>query len=119
MSRILWIDAICIDQNIEREKPTQIKSMGEIYSRTTQGVIWLGGEVNKSHKAFKMIARWAKLDSVEEFMGRTGYDGPMYHIANASLATASKWPMFSILREQETCVSSTANSYASSAVHRL
>lgn len=99
VSRILWIDAICIDQNNEREKPTQVKSMGEIYGRATQVVIWLGEEADKSHKAFKMIARWAKLDSVEEFMGRTGYNKPKRHAADASFTTASKWLISSVLRD--------------------
>lgn len=88
--RILWIDAICIDQKNDKEKATQIKYMGEIYSRANQVVIWLGEEAERSHKAFKMIARWAKLDSVEEFMGMTGYDGPKHPVADGSFTTASK-----------------------------
>ncbi|KAK0750187.1 heterokaryon incompatibility protein-domain-containing protein [Schizothecium vesticola] len=39
---ILWIDAICIDQNNNNEKGTQVGRMGEIYSRARHTVIWLG-----------------------------------------------------------------------------
>lgn len=40
--RRLWIDAICINQNDDQEKRHQIPRMGEIYSRATCTIIWLG-----------------------------------------------------------------------------
>lgn len=40
--RVLWIDAICIDQNDLDEKSEQVPIMGEIYSRATKVYAWLG-----------------------------------------------------------------------------
>lgn len=40
--RILWIDAICINQACPDERSAQIQQMGEIYERATFVVIWLG-----------------------------------------------------------------------------
>ncbi|EXA53630.1 hypothetical protein FOVG_01373 [Fusarium oxysporum f. sp. pisi HDV247] len=40
--RILWIDAICIDQNNIRERGHQVGCMGRIYSRADRVLIWLG-----------------------------------------------------------------------------
>lgn len=40
--RILWIDAICINQGDARERGHQVRQMGEIYSRADRVVIWLG-----------------------------------------------------------------------------
>ncbi|RYP44958.1 hypothetical protein DL768_008620 [Monosporascus sp. mg162] len=40
--RILWIDAICIDQNNIRERGHQVGCMGRIYSHAHQVLIWLG-----------------------------------------------------------------------------
>ncbi len=40
--RILWIDAICIDQISNEEKNHQVKVMGEIYSGAARVIIWLG-----------------------------------------------------------------------------
>ncbi|RYP62597.1 hypothetical protein DL771_009676 [Monosporascus sp. 5C6A] len=40
--RILWIDAICIDQNNIRERGHQVGCMGRIYSRAHQVLVWLG-----------------------------------------------------------------------------
>jgi hypothetical protein len=41
-TRLLWIDAICINQEDEHEKETQIPLMRRIYAYATQGVVWLG-----------------------------------------------------------------------------
>ncbi len=38
----LWIDALCIDQNDEREKNHQVSIMGKIYREATTVFIWLG-----------------------------------------------------------------------------
>ncbi|KAJ6201965.1 heterokaryon incompatibility protein-domain-containing protein, partial [Bipolaris maydis] len=42
MERILWADAICINQNDNKEKSEQVLIMGEIYSRATKVYAWLG-----------------------------------------------------------------------------
>jgi hypothetical protein len=39
--RILWVDAICIDQIDLRERGHQVAQMGQIYSRADRVVIWL------------------------------------------------------------------------------
>jgi hypothetical protein len=38
----LWIDAVCINQTDEREKAVQVQSMGRIYSRASEVLVWLG-----------------------------------------------------------------------------
>lgn len=40
--RLLWIDAICINQEDSDERSAQIQKMGEIYERATFVIIWLG-----------------------------------------------------------------------------
>lgn len=40
--RHLWIDQICINQDNTLEKNTQVRRMGEIYSRASSTVVWLG-----------------------------------------------------------------------------
>jgi hypothetical protein len=41
-ARKIWIDAICINQEDEEEKATQIPLMREIYSRARAVVVWMG-----------------------------------------------------------------------------
>ncbi|EMD93915.1 hypothetical protein COCHEDRAFT_1094008, partial [Bipolaris maydis C5] len=40
--RVLWIDAVCIDQGDEKEKGHQVQQMGEIYQTAERVIIWLG-----------------------------------------------------------------------------
>ena len=46
-SRVLWVDSICIDQNDTAEavveRNAQVAAMGEIYSKATRTLCWLGG----------------------------------------------------------------------------
>ncbi|KAF1989760.1 heterokaryon incompatibility, partial [Aulographum hederae CBS 113979] len=40
--RLLWVDAICIDQDSVEEKNHQIPIVGEIYAAAEQTIAWLG-----------------------------------------------------------------------------
>ncbi|KAL8770223.1 MAG: hypothetical protein Q9209_004065 [Squamulea sp. 1 TL-2023] len=42
VSRRVWIDQLCIDQNNITEKNAQVKLMADIYQRAQQTVVWLG-----------------------------------------------------------------------------
>jgi hypothetical protein len=49
-SGLLWIDAICIDQDNISERGHQVKQMGEIYSYAGTVLAWLGPYSRKSDK---------------------------------------------------------------------
>ncbi|EPE24757.1 hypothetical protein GLAREA_08610 [Glarea lozoyensis ATCC 20868] len=40
--RVLWIDAICIDQQNTDERNYQVRRMGEVYQTARQVLVWLG-----------------------------------------------------------------------------
>jgi hypothetical protein len=40
--RVIWVDAICINQGNNREKEDQIPLMAEIYAKSSRVVVWLG-----------------------------------------------------------------------------
>jgi hypothetical protein len=46
--RIFWVDAICINQEDEREKTHQVKQMGHIYKEAERVVVWLGKGTEES-----------------------------------------------------------------------
>jgi hypothetical protein len=52
---LFWIDAICIDQNNDDEKSSQVALMGEIYTSAYQVVVWLGKTDRGSDRAIRMI----------------------------------------------------------------
>jgi hypothetical protein len=53
--RILWIDAICIDQANQKEKEQQIQSMAKVYGRANRVVVWLGEASDDSDLALEEI----------------------------------------------------------------
>jgi hypothetical protein len=54
-SRILWTDAICINQNDEVEKGSQVKLMARIYGNATRVCAWLGCTTAQMQPAFEFI----------------------------------------------------------------
>ncbi|GAB1206045.1 hypothetical protein APSETT445_004726 [Aspergillus pseudonomiae] len=46
--RLLWVDAICIDQKSNTEKERQIQLMARIYGQAKNVIVWLGEEENDS-----------------------------------------------------------------------
>jgi hypothetical protein len=54
-NRLLWIDAICINQSDDVEKATQIPNMRNIYRLAKGVIVWLGKEDADSETAFKII----------------------------------------------------------------
>lgn len=51
LARVLWIDAICIDQANAEEKGPQVAMMGSIYESASRVVAWLGPADETSHRA--------------------------------------------------------------------
>lgn len=43
-ARILWIDAICIDQKNIPERNQQVQRIGRIYQSATKVILWMGEE---------------------------------------------------------------------------
>jgi hypothetical protein len=58
--RLLWIDAICINQRDSAERSSQIRIMGEIYLKAFSLVIWLGQEQDGSDLAFEALSNFVK-----------------------------------------------------------
>jgi hypothetical protein len=55
IERIIWVDAICINQANTKEKEQQILFMAKIYGQATRVVVWLGVAADKSDQALEEI----------------------------------------------------------------
>ena len=56
-ARVIWVDAICIDQANKKEKSVQIPLMAEIYAKARQVIVWLGKAEADSDRALEEIRR--------------------------------------------------------------
>ncbi|TGO46396.1 hypothetical protein BCON_0328g00120 [Botryotinia convoluta] len=48
LERIIWIDAICINQEDLNERGSQVQLMAKVYSKASQVIIWLGEEADNN-----------------------------------------------------------------------
>jgi hypothetical protein len=55
VERILWIDAVSINQKDEQEKEQQIQFMAKIYSQANCVIVWLGDTADNSDQALTEI----------------------------------------------------------------
>lgn len=50
--RVMWVDAVCIDQDNDEERGHQVAIMGRIYSHAAHTIAWLGEEVEEGDKRY-------------------------------------------------------------------
>lgn len=55
VTRSLWIDALCIDQNNVLERNHQVQQMGVIYKQAQQVIAWMGNHRDFSSTLFRQI----------------------------------------------------------------
>ncbi|KAH9484582.1 Heterokaryon incompatibility protein 6, OR allele [Psilocybe cubensis] len=53
---VIWVDAVCINQEDNEEKEHQVNLMRKIYSQAKTTIVWLGPAADESEKAFQFIA---------------------------------------------------------------
>jgi hypothetical protein len=54
-SRVIWVDAICINQGSVTERNEQVPMMDRIYQTSWRTIVWLGSETKKSEDSFSML----------------------------------------------------------------
>lgn len=60
-TRMLWIDAICVNQEDTEERSSQVKMMTQIYRIAKSVLMWLGEEKEHSELAFDSIPTFADI----------------------------------------------------------
>jgi hypothetical protein len=54
--KIVWVDALCIDQGNDYEKVYQLRQMGTIFSKAKKVIAWLGPAAEDSDNAMQALA---------------------------------------------------------------
>ena len=62
--RILWIDAICVNQQGLSERSKQVARMAGIYSLAKEVLVWLGPEADNSTSALETLRKMGNLVEV-------------------------------------------------------
>lgn len=60
--RMLWIDAMCINQGDSAEKSTQVQMMRDIYAKAAKVVVWLGNSDKTTTSALELVRRFEGVD---------------------------------------------------------
>ncbi|RYP48229.1 hypothetical protein DL768_005836 [Monosporascus sp. mg162] len=55
IGRVIWVDAICINQEDKEERGQQVRSMAEIYCKANRVLVWLGEARADDHHTLKAI----------------------------------------------------------------
>ncbi|PYH98621.1 HET-domain-containing protein [Aspergillus ellipticus CBS 707.79] len=63
--RVLWADALCINQTDGKEKGKQVQIMGDIYASSQHVLVWLGKVNRRTEGAFEALAE------VDAYLKRT------------------------------------------------
>jgi hypothetical protein len=54
---VIWVDALCINQQDVGERNAQVQLMGDIYRGAVTVQIWLGEQANESDKAIEILTK--------------------------------------------------------------
>lgn len=63
IERVIWIDALCINQGSKDERSRQIQLISKIYSHAARVVVWLGDAADNSDHALEIIRTAASIRS--------------------------------------------------------
>ena len=55
MERVIWVDAICINQNDLAERKHQVELMASTYAKARSVILWLGVKADGSDQALEEI----------------------------------------------------------------
>ncbi|KAL7755492.1 hypothetical protein ACKLNR_014590 [Fusarium oxysporum f. sp. zingiberi] len=67
---LLWVDAICINQNDLDERAQQVTLMQEIYSRASSVLVWLGRATEQTVPAFRLLLGLADISRSSRDVGQ-------------------------------------------------
>lgn len=74
----IWIDAICIEQENDIEKSTQVPHMGSIYSLASQVAVWLGPHNLVDHNYRQIDSLTKYIDFLDFVPPSSNFNEPLF-----------------------------------------
>jgi hypothetical protein len=68
----IWADAICVNQDDDKERSAQVQLMADIYAKASEVLVWLGEHDNYSNDAFGKIIAMSKASKQNNLQVKTG-----------------------------------------------
>ncbi|KAK5113595.1 hypothetical protein LTR85_010824 [Meristemomyces frigidus] len=94
---VLWIDAICIDQESPEERNTQVALMGEIYKSAVHVYIWLGPGSQRHGPALAQLQKlcclagdWGEHSNIQSYLFRK-YQSNFKKITASNALMKNRW----------------------------
>lgn len=82
--RVLWVDALCIDQGDVDERNCQVRLMGNIFSEADRVIVWLGEERPATRTAFASLEALDLNHRLHEDYTGVGYERQMLWLKDDS-----------------------------------
>jgi hypothetical protein len=76
LTLVLWVDAVCIDQDNRDEKNIQAQRMGDIFSSAALVIAWLGVSADESDLAMEELEQFAETISTIDDLRQS--DGQLF-----------------------------------------
>jgi hypothetical protein len=80
--RVLWVDAVCIDQSNLDERAKQVRRMRSIYQRAKRVLVWLGDSGDHGDRAITLLeklgGRQKEVSACVEFQDYGEWYGPQF-----------------------------------------
>ena len=90
---LIWIDAICINQNSLEERSAQVRMMDRIYRQAQKVIIWLGPSDSMTKPALNAIHKFstASTDVYNEVYGRSISNPEPYEKLGIPMISKDEW----------------------------
>lgn len=103
-----WIDELCIDQENIEERNQQVSLMGEIYSKASLVLGWLGEQDSRTHIAFEMVRQLEQimngtLRAGERVTAASFHDSGFWQRVGIGPFSTEQWRALTDLLTREWC----------------
>ncbi|SMY27980.1 unnamed protein product [Zymoseptoria tritici ST99CH_1A5] len=73
---LVWLDAVCIDQDNTHERNRQVAIMGDVYAKAARVLVWLGAENPDAEPGIRSLRKLSEMFYQKPSQSHNGQDQP-------------------------------------------